>query len=111
VSSIGLNAFRLRIHSVRLNGTDAAFQVVPYNWDSLPQGLLDATGSVLDAAYATLSEDVETEYRRFLDQEQQPELVIQVRSILELSAVHPLHMHSVCRSSIRRLAASWDQPL
>ena len=77
--TLGLNAFGLDVRSVHVNGTDVPFQVVPYAWEPLPESVLSATGTKLAAAYDSVAEDTATEYRRFLQQERQAELICQVR--------------------------------
>ena len=84
VSTLGLHAFGLTIHSVAINGTNVSFNLLPYQWESLPASVLEATASKLDAAYQSAAEDSASEYMRFLRQEQQPELIIHVCSALHI---------------------------
>jgi hypothetical protein len=78
-TTIGLHAFGLSVHSVAVNGKAIQFQLVPYAWDQLPSTMLSASGTKLEAAYHSIAEDVTAEYNRFLQQEQQPELICQVQ--------------------------------
>lgn len=78
-TTIGLHAFQLAIRAVAVNGVPVPFHTVPYQWEPLPQGVLEAGGSKLDAAYRSAAEDTAAEYVRFLRQEEHPELVCQVR--------------------------------
>jgi hypothetical protein len=78
-TTIGMNVFGLDVHRVLVNGQAVKFSMVPYQWGSLPATVLQATGSKLDAAYHSVIEDTDTEYQRFLQQEELPELLCHVR--------------------------------
>lgn len=100
--TLGLNAFGLDIRSVKVNGTPVPFQVVPYAWEPLPESVLCATGTKLSAAYQSVAEDTATEYRRFLQQERQAELICQAR----YTPVHCLIASGQARALLLELVLS-----
>ena len=77
--ALGLNAFHLTIHSVTLDGEPISFQQLSYQWAALPADTQQANAAMLEAAYTSAIQDSSGEYLRFLQQEEQPDLILQVR--------------------------------
>ena len=92
-SAIGLNAFELDIHSVTINGQPVVHSLLPYQWEALPSTVLEATGSKVEAAHASVADDAATEYLRFLRQEESPELICQVCGACVRFSIHLMLVH------------------
>lgn len=87
-TAIGLHAFDLEVHTVRVNGEPAAFEVAPHPRapDLIGSGGGDGAGgpgdpgaSGEDAALDSAARELEAQYRDALECEERCELVIQVR--------------------------------